>query len=148
MNPYVTLEEADEYLNSIFNTDDWFMMGDSDKQKAINSATKMINVLSFIGDKTDASQENEFPRNGDLIVPQAIKDACCEIALKLSKGYDPEIEQENLNVVQSAFASVKTNYDRTRPDHYVVAGIPSATAWRLLQQYLSYSDTARVYRLN
>lgn len=77
-----------------------------------------------------------FPREGDLVVPRDIKEACCYIALALLDGIDPELEFNNLSMTEQDYGGAKIKYDRSVPEEHVIAGIPSVSAWRLLKPYL------------
>jgi hypothetical protein len=97
----------------------------------------------------EASQELEFPRGADIVVPEAIRRACYEIAHTLLDGKDPELELENLGIVSQGYASVRTTFSRTHvPVEHIVNGVPSAMAWRLLLPFLRDDDAIRVSRVS
>ena len=78
-------------------------------------ATRKINNVPFVGKKEDTAQENAFPRcyrnddfslNGlywycDEVVPQEIKDACCEEALAIAETEVSERAKLQRDGVQS-----------------------------------------------
>ncbi len=97
----------------------------------------------------EASQEMEFPRGEDTVVPEAIRRACYEIAYSLLDGKDPELELENLGIESQGYSSVRTTFSRTHvPVEHIVNGVPSATAWRLLAPFLRDADAMRVSRVS
>jgi len=80
---YVSLAEANEYFSSRLHADAWADVSDADKEKALAMATKAIDRQPLSGRKTDLAQEMAFPRYPDVDVPEAVKEACCEVALAL-----------------------------------------------------------------
>ena len=145
MSAYATTVEAATYFSERLNTDAWDDAVTGDKTKALAQATKIIDRLNFLGELADEDQDNQFPRDNDTEVPNDIKYACCEIALALLDGVDPEIEFENLSMVAQGYGNVKSTYDREIPAAHILAGVPSVTAWRYLSPYLRdpYSITLR-----
>lgn len=146
MANYGTIEDGDDYFALKLNSDAWDNAEENDRLKALTEATKIIDSFNYIGDKTSEAQENEFPRGGDLTVPAEIQGACFEIALKLLDGIDPEIETENLNRTSSAFASVKSNYDKSFIPEHLTVGVPSAMAWRQMVPYLRDTKSVTLVR--
>ena len=95
----------------------------------------------------DATQELEFPRGKDTIVPNEIEWACYEISLALLEGFDPEDAVDRLNVVRQAYSAVRTTYDNSSASlEYLVYGVPTARVWRWLKKYLTDSQIIRISR--
>lgn len=89
------------------------------------------------------------PETPDAAVPQDIRIACYEIAHSLLSGKDPERELENLGVSSHGFEGVRTAYDRSMlPVDHIVNGVPSATAWRLIQPYLRDDNAIHMSRVS
>jgi len=80
---YCTTEYADEYFSGRLCTERWGETSDADKEKALKQATKEIDRQPLTGRKTTDTQELAFPRYPDTEVPEAVKEACCEVALAL-----------------------------------------------------------------
>jgi len=80
---YVTVEEANEYFAGRLHAESWGETSDADKEKALKQATKEIDRQLLKGRKATDTQELAFPRYPDTEVPEAVKEACCEIALAL-----------------------------------------------------------------
>lgn len=144
---YGTIDEAEEYFSTRLHTDAWDDAEELERTKALTMATKIIDNFNYKGTKTSESQENEFPRGGDLEVPSEIQEACFEIALKLLDEIDPDIEIDNLNKVSSAFANVKSNYDKSFIPEHLAVGVPSATAWKQMLPYLRDAKSVTVSRV-
>ena len=135
---------ADAYFKNMLYTQSWFNSNTSAKQQALNHATKIINMFSYIGRKTVADQINEWPRTGVLVnnvelsgasVPQDILNAQYEIALSLAKGIDPEQEIRSMRVTSRGFGSVRTTYDPRALSQHLMFGVPSALGWSYLSTY-------------
>jgi len=82
-NSYIDIEEADEYFAGRLHAESWGETSDADKEKALRQATKEIDRQLLKGRKATDTQELAFPRYPDTEVPEAVKEACCEIALAL-----------------------------------------------------------------
>ena len=86
---YVTTQESDAYFEYSIHYDDWDALTADEKERALVTATRKIDAQRLIGEKYDPNQDLEFPRRYskgyDEEVPQAVKDACCEEALALTK---------------------------------------------------------------
>ena len=82
-NSYIDIEEADEYFSGRLHTESWGQADDSTKEKALKQATKEIDRQPLTGRKTADDQALAFPRYPDEEVPEAVKEACCEVALAL-----------------------------------------------------------------
>lgn len=80
---YCTIEEANEYFAGRLHAERWGETSDADKEKALRQATKEIDRQLLKGRKATDTQELAFPRYPDTEIPEAVKEACCEIALAL-----------------------------------------------------------------
>ena len=144
---YISVVDADTYFDERLNSDAWEDATTADKTKALITSTRMIDRLNFRGNKTVATQSEQFPRGEDTEVPDDIKYACCEIAIALLDGVDPELEFENLDMVSQGYANVRSTYNRSSKPEHLIAGIMSIIAWRYLKPYLrdpTYLDISRV----
>jgi hypothetical protein len=136
LTPYITVEDAETYFSGRLNSDAWDDSTDQEKLKALITATRRIDSLNYIGVKANALQDLEFPRLGQSIVPDDIKDACCELALVLLDSVDPNMEVSSIAYESKGYSSVKGNYNRSFVLDHIRAGIPSLEAWQLLCKYL------------
>ena len=87
-NSYLTEEDATLYFADKFGYDKW--SGEANKPGALISATQQLDLLcNWHGLKSDSDQNLEFPRSYVTLevdsdpVPQAVKDAQCEIAYSI-----------------------------------------------------------------
>lgn len=143
---YGTTADADAYFSRRLHSDDWENAEEDDKIKSLYQATDIIDRLNFIGDKTDADQELEFPRGGDTTVPEDIKKATYEVAIKLLKGEDID---RDLTVTRRKFGpQIETEYDPKATPVNRAAGILSTHAWRLLLPYLRDYNSVSLVRVS
>lgn len=133
---YGSIEKADAYFGNLLEGQRWMYTDINRKRMALISATRRIDRLNFRGVKSDAAQPLQFPRGTDTLVPDEIQWACFELAQELLKGVDPNTERDNTQVTVQAYGSLRTEFDPGTVLPYMVAGIPSATAWGLLEPYL------------
>jgi len=148
MADYITEAEGTTYMGERLNASPWDSATSVDRVKAIKMGTKIIDQLNYLGEKTSSTQENQFPRNDDVDVPQNIKDACAEIALALLDGVDTQIEFENLSMTQHSFVNTKIVFDRDIKPEHTLSGVPSIIAWRLLSPYLRDPRTVSIDRVS
>ncbi len=144
---YITLADAEIYFSTYrIITSAWDAEADPAKTKALAAATKLIDQLSFDGDKADVDQALQFPRGSDTTVPTEIQEACCECAYSLLDGVDVEYEYENLRTVSMGFANVRSSQNPGMVPEHKSAGIPSFLAWRLLKPFLRSIGSISIQR--
>ena len=107
------------------------IIGGNDPRNVIFSDAQTQSIIA-----AGATQELEFPRGADTVVPTDIKIACYEIALALLNGADPDADMQQTWVKSQGFSVVRTSYENTFVPEYIQAGIPSPTAWKFLKRYL------------
>jgi hypothetical protein len=166
---YGTTAQANSYFSTRLHTSAWDDSSNTDRVKSLYMASRYIDRLNFKGSKAavyvvlladpeaadatirtaDATQELEFPRDTDTVVPTDIEIACYEISLALLDGVDPDTELENLGIAQHSYAGVKTGYNRDQqPIEHLIHGIPSALAWRYLKPFLLDGRGCRLSRVD
>jgi hypothetical protein len=162
---YGTVTDGDTYFSYKLHETVWSAANANDRHLALIAATKIIDALNFKGDKhtlfistyaevgdvvylaANASQNLEFPRDGDTTVPLQIEHACYEIARSLLDGRDPETELEALSMTSQGYAALKTQYIREGlPMEHIVNGVPSFAAWCLLRPFLRDVSSFQVNR--
>lgn len=145
-NSYISLEEADLYMQERFKPSGWFELGYTVRMKALKEATKSIDTLMFKGKKSDNDQLLSFPRNithGQI--PEAVKKATCEEAISLiDEAKSPEsskrIELQKQGVTEVKFGDSHEKYDGTGKANTVF----NTYALQLLRPYLlSYVQIRR-----
>lgn len=96
-NSYVTLAGANTYFETVPNSSTWTDKTDDQKNRALISATRWIDALSFYGDRCTTTQALKWPREDytvdgiDLactLIPEPIKVATYELARALANDTD------------------------------------------------------------
>jgi hypothetical protein len=168
---YATVDQANDYFAERLHSAIWSHCNPVEQWQALVMATRIIDQLNFKGYKhtvytllngvmdvsevdpaairaAEAAQELEFPRGSDTEVPPVILRASFEIAYALLDGVDPDTELENLAVSSQGYAGVRTTYNRIQqPIEHLVAGVPSATAWRLLKPFIRDGKAVKTSRV-
>lgn len=123
VDSYVTLEEADLYHEGMGNTS-WPQTPEPDedgtaekKEAALRRATAFVDNLArgkWRGTKTDKAQKLAWPRTGaqdedgyeidPAAIPEPLKDAVCEAALKTFTGTDLMPDDRKSNVASESVA--------------------------------------------
>lgn len=123
---YGSLVGGDAFFASRLHNFDWVNATAGDQQKALVSATDLIDQFGYDDQKypvsildsdatdeefrlADLSQELEFPRGSVNTVPTEIEHACYLIAQALLSGRDPEMDLESLAATSTAYGSVRTS---------------------------------------
>ena len=96
-NSYVTLAAANTYFETTPDSSTWTNKTDDQKNRALISATRWIDSLSFYGDRCTETQALKWPRDNytvdgiDLactLIPDGIKTATYELARALANDTD------------------------------------------------------------
>lgn len=149
MTPYITTDEADIYFaQERLNSQLWFQTPSDHKLVALKQATRAIDRLNFVGEKTDAEQELEFPRSGDTEIPRDIEIACMELAFAYLDGADVEMNAAVLNESAASFVDQRTRKDTTWLPEAQANNIVSAVAWQHLRPYLETNRTINLSRVD
>ncbi len=159
MAAYGTYTEGDTYFATRLYVSAWTEAANANKTIALAEASMRIDRLKFSGILVADDQELEFPRyyldydgtdngpEGDEVIPDDIQYACFELAFALLDDKDPDLELENLTVLSHKFDKIATGKSGQILQH-VLAGIPSATAWRYLLPYLTSGRTLKLNRVS
>lgn len=133
---YVLDTEADAYFDRKLDKGVWCQCPNTDKNKAIYEATERIDRLKFRGTRTTPTQVLAFPRDGEIVIPNVIKKACCEVAYELLDGREPDFEVEEGRILSESYSGVRMNNNPGYVLDHINAGIPSLLAWSYLKPYL------------
>jgi hypothetical protein len=132
-NSYLSLDDAIAYFQLLIFKDAWEDASKLEKEKALIMSSNAIRQLSLM----------EF-----TTTPQDIKDATCENAFALLDGRDPEMELENLAMVNQQYGNIRSTYNRDISMEHIEAGIVSSAAWRLIKPYLDVSKQLKLSRVS
>lgn len=137
MSFYGTVVDADAFFLTRPDVGQvWATAAADTKQRFMEYATELIDNLNYTGDKNVDTQELEFPRGSDTVVPKAIEQACYLCARELLDGRDPEFEAEHLNDMGATYGNARSRKDASHVSEATAHGIPSEAAWRLIRPYL------------
>ena len=100
---YVTTSEADTYVQSHYLVSDqahvvWSTLDNTSKDVLLTRSFEKLERLAFTGYKALPDQLNQFPRYGQLAVPQAIKTAQIIEALHLSGAFPGYESQQDMRI--------------------------------------------------
>ncbi len=149
--PYADVTFADAYFAERVDCDEWTDLPDSPtKLKYLKSATKWLDMLVWIGRRTDLYQKQAWPRNGNTDIPQEISEACCEIALAVLNGYTLEAMLEKVGITAESVGQASTSYESGGASRLLELnyGLPSAEAARLCAPWLEDTDVIRLERVS
>ena len=110
-NSYLTLAEADSYLEAHLDASFWAALDDEAKKAALISATRELDLIEYAGRKATQAQSLQWPRisvvdrDGYTItgVPKLLKDATCEQVmheLTEDENIASDFDLENLDSVE------------------------------------------------
>lgn len=131
-NSYVTVADADAYLNASINAAAWNAVGgylsDDDKGRAIITAVRIIDAQNWKGEKTEADNALAWPRtclDGDPpgSLPQALELVTIRLAFVVSQNADLAGES-----VQSAIGQTKRLRSGSLDIEYSHFGISASQA--------------------
>lgn len=158
--PYADVEYAEAYFAERMGSEAWDSLVDIDqsgstspnplKEKALKHATRLIDSLSFVLEKTDELQQNEFPRGGDEFVPEEVMMATCEVALELLKGNLPEEQVQGVGIASESVGDTSRSYrDGGKAAALGAAcGLPSPRAAQLLAEWIKDPREMDMVRVN
>jgi hypothetical protein len=145
MNSLATQHEADTYLEYSLKKRVWNNF--QEQMSALVSATRIIMNLPLkqatLTELTDYLNEVE-----NSTIPEAIKEACIEIALALADGIDPEMEYRQLTKTTQGYGPLRQTKDTTMVEQYLAVGVPSLAAWTRLIPYLNIADIVVLERVS
>jgi hypothetical protein len=96
-NSYVTLADANTYFETVPDSSDWTAKTDDQKNRALISATRWIDALSFYGDRCSETQALKWPRKNYKVdgitlactlIPVGIEVATYELARAFANDTD------------------------------------------------------------
>jgi hypothetical protein len=124
-NSYVTLAEADTYMESRLNSSTWDDATTDNQNRALVEATRELDVLLFTGRKAEDAQALQWPRDNAIDpdspnafffatteIPQRVKDAQMELAFQFIKSGTTDVAalDATLNVRSKTIDVISTEY--------------------------------------
>lgn len=117
-NSYVTIAEADAYLDDRLNASAWTGASDDDKARALFEAARELDLYPWKGSRVDSTQSLEWPRDyvesPDIpwatveqadtyyylrtVVPERVRNAQVEIALEFLRAGTTDLSVRDASV--------------------------------------------------
>lgn len=142
---YCEISEAVTYHEGRLHNDDWLNASTTTREAALKWATRMLDALSWKGQKTATAQVLKWPRtyvyddNGDQLdtasMPQFLIDATAEYALQLIKS-DRESDSDTQGISDVKAGEVEVSFDKNDR-----ASKTPSSVYRLINQYVSGSGS-------
>ena len=144
-NSYVTLADADAYFDTTPDSTNWDNKTTDQKNRALISATRWIDALSFYGDRCSETQALKWPRKDytvdgiDLactLIPVGIEIATYELARALANDTDAITGSTGTTGIydQVELGDLKVKYNKTSQTSGVINNVFDVYPW--LQTYL------------
>ena len=149
---YADIADAVAYHSGRLHNDDWHNASPYKREAALKWATRMLDALSWKGEKTASSQLLKWPRtyvyddNGDQLdtasIPQFLLDATSEYALQLLKsGRESDNDSQGILEVKAGEVEVVFNSaDR--------ASKTPSSVLRLINKYTTDSGSGNFSQVN
>lgn len=120
---YADVTEADTYLAAAIHADSWATVVLLDKQRALVTATRILDRQKWAGAPTADPQDLAWPRTGledrngnpldEDTIPEEVQEASIELALALVDGSDAQNAQTTESLIRRlAAGSVSIEYVR------------------------------------
>jgi hypothetical protein len=144
-NSYVTLAAANAYFETAPDSSTWTDKSNDQKNRALISATRWIDSLSFYGNRCTDTQALKWPREDykvdkvDLVctlIPEPIKTATYELARALANDTNAIIGTTGTTGIpdEVELGDLRVKYNKTSQTSGVINNIFDVYPW--LQSYL------------
>lgn len=144
-NSYVTLAGANAYFETVPDSSTWTSKTDDQKNRALISATRWIDALSFYGDRCTTTQALKWPREDytvdgiDLacsLIPDPIKAATYELARALANDTEAITGTTGTTGIydEVTLGELRVKYNKTSQTSGVINNVFDVYPW--LQSYL------------
>jgi hypothetical protein len=112
-NSYVSLDEALDFGDERAGADAWEDLESWQQERTLITASRAIDSLLLIGDKSSDTQALEFPRDGSDLIPSKVKQATMVLAF----SYAPYYTAQNADqAAPDPVAAVPSNIKREKVD--------------------------------
>jgi hypothetical protein len=144
-NSYVTLADADAYFDTTPDSTNWDNKTTDQKNRALISATRWIDALSFYGDRCSETQALKWPREdykvdgielACTLIPVGIEVATYELARALANDTDAITGNTGTTGIydEVELGELKVKYNKTSQTSGVINNVFDVYPW--LQTYL------------
>ncbi len=144
-NSYVTLAAANTYFETVPDSSTWINKTDDQKNRALISATRWIDALTFYGDRCAETQALKWPRNNYTVdgidlactsIPDGVKTATYELARAFANDTEAITGTTGTSGIydQVELGDLKVKYNKTSQTSGVINNVFDVYPW--LQTYL------------
>jgi len=144
-NSYVTLAAANTYFETVPDSSTWVSKTDDQKNRALISATRWIDALTFYGNRCTDTQALKWPREEykvdgiDLsctLIPEGIKVATYELARAFANDTDAITGTSGTTGIydEVELGELRVKYNKTSQTSGVINNVFDVYPW--LQTYL------------
>lgn len=104
---YATVEESNEYFGAAYGSE-WEHISDTQKEKLLVTATRLIDKRDYQGEKLDENQPLKFPRviYGEQTKDERLMAACCELAANVYSDGGVDKTMSNIKSVSLGGSSI------------------------------------------
>lgn len=151
INSYVTADGAEDYFSDRLYSTAWTDATTAQRERALVMAARAMDGQNYAGSVTNDSQAMAWPRSGvydrerraidSAVVPQAVKDAQCEVALALLKEDPADAKDPDTRRVKAG--SVEMEYYRSHTSQTALRGAALALLKPFLRDYSGASAPLR-----
>jgi hypothetical protein len=143
-NSYVTLAEANTYFETAPESGTWTNKTDDQKNRALISATRWLDGLSYYGDRCGTTQALRWPRDNYTVdgielactlIPSAIKAATFELARALANDTSAITNSTGTGLYEQVeLGDLKVKYNKSSQSTGTINNVFDVYPW--LQAYL------------
>lgn len=144
-NSYVTLAAANTYFETVPDSSTWVNKTDDQKNRALISATRWIDALSFYGDRCTETQALKWPREeytvdgielACTLIPDGIKVATYELARAFANDTSSITGTSGTTGIydEVELGELRVKYNKTSQTSGVINNVFDVYPW--LQTYL------------
>jgi hypothetical protein len=143
-NSYVTLAEANTYFETVPESSTWTNKTDDQKNRALISATRWLDGLSYYGDRCETTQALRWPRDNYTVdgielactlIPSAIKSATFELARALANDTSAITNSTGTGLYEQVeLGDLKVKYNKSSQSTGTINNVFDVYPW--LQAYL------------
>ncbi len=161
-NSYVTLAAANTYFETVPDSSDWTDKTDDQKNRALISATRWIDALTFYGDRCTTTQALKWPRENYTVdgvdfacslIPEGVKTATYELARAFANDTNAITGTTGTTGIydEVKLGDLQVKYNKTSQTSGVINNVFDVYPW--LQTYLgayciggAANSAVRLYR--
>lgn len=124
---FVSVSDADAYIDTRLNVTAWTGASTPDKERALKSATRELNLLAYLGTRVDTTQALAWPREGcpnpdasggedafydEAVIPERLEIATIELAHQYLKAGTTDLSEADpsAGVIRKKIGPLETEW--------------------------------------